>query len=444
MGSHIPSVSRRSVKSRMSTTARPLLLTLMICVTCAAVVSAADLDDADENIIELLESDKQPMLGDSSGMRDAVTTLEGDGMGMDEEAEFREFTHKHAKKYKDHKEFSRRFGVWKDNLSFVRKWNAKSSGFQVGMNEFADLTDEEFASSYLNQNLHDEYLQSETFTNSLLQESVGSDSSSDSSLTDGYDIRWHKNTGSEPSHQDWTKHGAVSAVNNHAKCFACYAFAACGAIEGAVKLKTGKLTKLSAQQIVDCSTPSSGFMNHGCNGGTMVKSYKYIIKNGLMKWEDYGYRTELNSRPECKLVYSKCKFKKHKVAQKIHGYVNIQKGSEGDLKNAVGMRPVSAAIDAHHRPFKLYRSGVFSLASCTTHLTHGLLVVGYGTDKGRKYWKVKNSWGTTWGQNGYGKVIRDKNMCAIGNWANYPIIPNDKVSTVRTLAELRETEEDNP
>jgi hypothetical protein len=106
------------------------------------------------------------------------------------------------------------------------------------------------------------------------------------------------------------------------------------------------------------------------------------------------------------------------------------------LANAVGMRPVSAAIDAHHRPFKLYRSGVFSLASCTTHLTHGLLVVGYGAQDGRKYWKVKNSWGTTWGQNGFGKVVRDQNMCAIGNWANYPIIPNDHVSTVRSLSEL--------
>jgi len=149
-----------------------------------------------------------------------------------------------------------------------------------------------------------------------------------------------------------------------------------------------------------------------------------------------GYRTELNSRPECKLMYSRCKFKKDKVHQTIHGYVNIRKGVEGDLKNAVGMRPVSAAIDAHHRPFKLYRSGVFSLASCTTHLTHGLLVVGYGEKGGRKYWKVKNSWGTTWGQNGFGMVVRDQNMCAIGNWANYPIIPNDHVSTVRSLSEL--------
>jgi len=422
------------------------LLTLACAISFSVGVSVADEDD--ESIIALLDAEgDHERVGEAAGIHDSETvkSLEkedaSDQLAMDEEAQFRAFTKKHSKKYKDHNEFTKRLGIWKDNLNFVRKWNADgNSGFQVGMNEFADLTDDEFAANYLNKNLHDEYLQSETFTaENLLQESAGNTAGSKAKAGTGfYDIRWHKNTGNQPQKQDWTKRGAVSEVNNQAKCFACYAFAACGAIEGAVKLQNPSkpLRKLSAQQIVDCSTPNSGFMNHGCKGGTMVKSYKYIIKNGLMKWEDYGYRTELNSRPECKLMYAKCKYRKNKVVQHIKGYVNIRKGSEKDLENAVGMRPVSAAIDAHHRPFKLYRSGVFSLASCTTHLTHGLLVVGYGDQSGRKYWKVKNSWGTTWGQNGFGKVVRDQNMCAIGNWANYPIIPNDKVSTVRSLAEL--------
>jgi len=421
-------------------TSTVVLCTLVLNLVCVfdTTSSVAVSEGADDSIIALLDDDAQQTdTHEGERLGDTVSTMEGEGLAMDDEAEFAAFTHRHQKRYKGHEEYSKRFGVWKDNLDYVRKWNSDASAsFQLGMNEFADLTDDEFAASYLNKNLHNEYLQSETFhnENSLLQESAGSKES-----TGYYDIRWHKNTGEQPAKQDWKKKGAVSAVNNQAKCFACYAFAACGAIEGAVKLQTGKMQKLSAQQIVDCSTPSSGFMNHGCKGGTMVKSYKYIIKNGLMKWEDYGYRTQLNSEPECKLSYAHCKYKKHKVAQRINGYVNIRKGSEHDLKNAVGMRPVSAAIDAHHRAFKLYRSGVFSLASCTTHLTHGLLVVGYGEQEGRKYWKVKNSWGTTWGQDGFGQVIRDKNMCAIGNWANYPIIPNDKLarrSTVRSLEDL--------
>ena len=416
---------------------RALLCVLL--VACTGFTTAMDTEAAvDDSVIAMLEEDMSRNLGDS----DEVQSMEGSSIGMDESAEFEEFTRRHSKKYKVSAEYSRRFKVWRENLGFVRQWNSDSSrSFKVGMNEFADLTDDEFAEGYLNSGLHDEYMKSETFRGeeSLLQESAGAGTETEAQAG-FYDIRWHKNTGKAPKSADWTKVGAISAVNNQAKCFACYAFASTGAIEAALVIQGKPLVKLSAQQVVDCSTPSSGFMNHGCKGGTMVKSYKYIIKNGLMKWTDYGYRTDLNSRPECKLMYARCKYKKDKVAQHISGYVNIRKGSEKDLLNAVGMRPVSAAIDAHHRPFKLYRSGVFSLDACTTHLTHGLLVVGYGKESGKKYWKIKNSWGTSWGDNGFGKVVRDENMCAIGNWANYPINPNDHVHTVSSLSELG----DNP
>jgi C1A family cysteine protease len=372
---------------------------------------------------------------------------------MDAAEEFHKFTKKHNKRYETRTEFNKRYKVWKDNLDFVRSWNSDgSTGFKVGMNEFADLTDDEFAEHYLNEELNEEATNADialretaemrsSETESFLQ--TGNGGKWENQLWDHYDVKWHKNTGNQLASQDWQQKGAVSPVNNQAKCFACYAFAACGAIEGAVWTHHKKFDRLSAQQIVDCSAPNSGFMNHGCKGGTMVKSYKYIVKNGVMKNSDYGYRTELNSEPRCKLVYSHCKYDPERVAQKIKGYVNIQKGSEDDLLNAVSMRPVSAAVDAHHRPFKLYRSGVFELASCTTHLTHGLLVVGYGEDNGKKYWKVKNSWGTTWGQEGYGHIIRNKNMCAIGNWANYPMIPEDtNLPVVDSLEELQESASD--
>jgi len=411
---------------------------VVLFVACGMVAGMDTEAEVDDSVIALLGESESMALGDS----DSAGSLEGSAMGMDEAAEFEAFIHRHGKKYRDSLEHKARFGVWRDNLGFVRKWNADSSrSFRLGMNEFADLTDDEFAAGYLNSNLHEEYMKSETFQGeeSLLQEGAGAGAET-AAQAGYYDIRWHKNTGKAPDSTDWTKVGAISAVNNQAKCFACYAFASTGAIEAALVIQGKPLVKLSAQQVVDCSTPSSGFMNHGCKGGTMVKSYKYIIKNGLMKWTDYGYRTDLNSRPECKLMYARCKYKKEKVVQHISGYVNIRKGSEKDLLNAVGMRPVAAAIDAHHRPFKLYRSGVFSLDACTTHLTHGLLVVGYGKESGKKYWKVKNSWGTSWGDNGFGKVVRDQNMCAIGNWANYPIVPNDHVHTVSSLSELG----DNP
>merc|ERR1712139_485931 len=76
--------------------------------------------------------------------------------------------------------------------------------------------------------------------------------------------------------------------------------------------------------------------------------------------------------------------------------------------------------EADKSVFQLYRSGVLDSASCGTNLDHGVLTVGYGTESGKDYWKVKNSWGATWGMNGYVLLARGKNMCGISQSASYP------------------------
>jgi C1A family cysteine protease len=391
----------------------------------------------DDRVIDLIDNDV-----------DAHTAL-GNSIAMHEESEFRRFVKVHKKDY-SHKEYSKRLNIFRDNLAFVRKWNSEDGhSFKVAMNAMSDLTDDEFKDSYLNSEFNEEYLRSATYratstattkTADVLGESYDDDD--DESEGGEYDVRWHKNTGSQPKDVDWSKKGVMSSTNNQAKCFACYAFSACGAIESAVHINNGgPIVKLSAQQIVDCS---DDWRNHRCKGGTMVKSYKYIAKKGLMRDNDYGYNTLLNSSPQCKHARSRCKYDRSQTQQGVVGYVNIQSGSSQDIMNAVATRPVSAAIDAHHRPFKLYSSGIFSLASCTTHLTHGLLIVGYGEEDGKKYWVLKNSWGPSWGNNGFGKIARGQNMCSIEDWVNYPIVDqkdSERVSAVRSLAELGDNNE---
>jgi C1A family cysteine protease len=419
-----------------------LVVVAMLVATLLVVLGRAEYsNNNDDQIITLLGDD----VGESGGV--VETSSDAHSVSMHAEAEFQRFVTTHSKKYTK-EEYPKRLAIYKDNLDFVRRWNSEMHGFSVGMNAMADLSEDEFANSYLNQEFEEAYLSSMAYKSSASYAASKRASSSSSSRrlmqdddddeSEGgkYDVRWHKNTGSQPEAVDWSSKGVLTNINNQAKCFACYAFSACGAIEAAVHINGGKLVKLSAQQIVDCSDE---YRNHRCKGGTMVKSYKYIADNGLMRDTDYGYNTILNSSPQCKQTYSKCKYDSSQTQQGVVGYVNIQSGSETDIMNAVATRPVSAAIDAHHRPFKLYSSGVFSLGACTNHLTHGLLIVGYGEEGGKPYWKVKNSWGETWGNSGYGKVSRGDNMCSIADWVNYPIVDDadaNKLSTVRSLSEL--------
>jgi len=93
---------------------------------------------------------------------------------------------------------------------------------------------------------------------------------------------------------------------------------------------------------------------------------------------------------------------------------------ENALQKAVAKQPVSVAIEADQSVFQLYKSGVLTSKKCGTELDHGVLVVGYGSSAGKKYWKVKNSWGASWGQDGYILIERGHNICGISQQPSYP------------------------
>jgi len=348
---------------------------------------------------------------------------------------FQDFMKMHGKSYDSDEEFQKRLKIFGDSVSFVEEWNSNpNSKFRVAVNEFADMSDEEFAKSYLSKDLEQNSEASllDGGVESLLQEgSKRYDVGEDMALRNGA-MHVPSMGGKMPKHVNWAQQGRTGSVYKQGVCAACYTFTTNAAIEGQYFITTGKrMPELSDQEILSCSRP---FGNHGCIGGNMEKSYHYILdaqenKGGMTLAQDYPYE---GSENPCK----RSKFKKNNI--RLEGYRKVQRGNEQDLMDAVAQFPVAVGYDAHHPAFKLYDSGVFDIDYCTTHLTHAMLIVGYGTDSGGKdYWKVQNSWGKNWGEEGYGKIARGKNMCAIANLASYPVLDKPEEWSFAALEEER-------
>jgi len=298
----------------------------------------------------------------------------------------------HQKRYAVDEE-QKRFAIWKDNLKFVDEWNTQTGKHKCGMNHLADLTNAEYRTLYCGLRLPAN--QRFDFTAAAKNMAIP--------LSKAI-----------PASVDWRTQGYVTAIKDQGQCGSCYSFSATGSMEGAVFKKTGILTSISEQQIVDCS---GSFGNEGCNGGLMTNCFEYVIQGskGEETEADYPYKAVQGPR---------CLFKAAKIASTISSYGNITSGDENDLATQCANNgPVSVAIDASNQSFQLYSSGVYNEPACSsTSLDHGVLLVGYGSDSGTDYYIVKNSWGTVWGQQGYIWMSRNNNnQCGIATMANYAI-----------------------
>jgi KDEL-tailed cysteine endopeptidase len=300
---------------------------------------------------------------------------------------FTSFIERFKKKYSDLKQFEERFTIFKENVKKIINHNSDSSqNFTMGINQFTDLTADEFKQEYVGGYMN-------------LGKSVCSVFKTITPL---------------PKAIDWSVNGVVTDVKDQEQCGSCWAFSATGAIEGAWAIKTGKLISLSEQQLVDCSKT---YGNLGCKGGLMDNAFTYAIDFGMCAEDSYPY----------KAVSGSCNINNCDVAVKVVDCKDVAPNDQVALASAVSLGPVSIAIEADTRIFQSYSSGVITSSTCGTNLDHGVLIVGYGIENEIKYWLIKNSWSSSWGDKGYVKIERsessnDPGICGVAMQPSFPIV----------------------
>eukprot|EP01132_Coremiostelium_polycephalum_P008356 gene8356-10263_t len=269
----------------------------------------------------------------------------------------------------------------------------------LGLNEFADLTNQEFKSLLnLTPKPRD--------TTKLLQSKTHRSASNSNILS--------KSLSGGASEFDWISSGCVSPVRNQGSCGSCYAFVAVDSLEFYYcQAKNKTRVNLSQQNLVDCTF---SYGNRGCIGGWYDTCYDYIIKNnGIDTAESYPYNVKVGE----------CQFKEENVGATMTSYNIIKEGDENAIAEVVqNVGIVNFAFYSSEKSFQFYKGGIYNDKNCRKdNPDHGATIIGLGVDyQGNEYWYCKNSWGTTWGIQGFFKLMRGVNQCGVGNYGSYPVV----------------------
>jgi C1A family cysteine protease len=313
--------------------------------------------------------------------------------------EFDNWIKEYSNFFKNTTDFVSKYHTWYDNDKFIKSINNQNLSYKLGHNQFSIYTLDEFI-------FHSGLNNSFTYKNN--NKLYG--------FTKKYEL---------PQQHDWIALGAVTDVKNQGKCGSCWAFSTTGALEGAYFIKNKQLVSFSEQELVDCENLKHGGSDLGCNGGDMDTAFSWIKSNkGLCSEQDYPYVSGTTHKAN-----DQCSICSVVNGSQILNWTDVPPKSDDALMYAVYQQPVSVSIDAASLFFQFYKSGVFT-GICGTKLDHGVLAVGFGTDNSTNmdYYLVKNSWGKTWGDNGYIKIAKGEKynsgsgQCGILLSASYPLL----------------------
>ncbi|KAM3393172.1 hypothetical protein ACQJBY_014046 [Aegilops geniculata] len=319
---------------------------------------------------------------------------------------------KHGKSYAGVEEKLRRFDIFRRNVEFIEAANRDGRlSYTLGVNQFADLTHEEFLATHTSRRV----VPSEEM---VITTRAGV-------VVEGANCQLAPNA--VPRSINWVNQSKVTPVKNQGKvCGACWAFSAVATIESAYAIaKRGEPPVLSEQELIDCDT-----FDRGCTSGEMYNAYYWVLRNGgIANSSTYPYK-------ETDGMCERGKLQEH--AATIRDYKFVKRNCEEQLMAAVAVRPVAVGFDSNDECFKFYQAGLYD-GMCIKHgeyfgpcssndRIHSLAIVGYvgkGGDR-VKYWIAKNSWGEKWGKEGYVWLKKDvdepEGLCGLAIQPVYPIV----------------------
>jgi C1A family cysteine protease len=290
------------------------------------------------------------------------------------------------KNYATTEEDAKRFQIFQKNYEFAHNFNKQGRSAVLGMTVFADLSNEEFASVYASCSPKAELKETTPKT---------------------YDVF------NLPASVDWRQQGAVTPVKNQGQCGGCWAFSTTGTLEGLYFINNGQLISFSEQELIDCVSDCDG-----CNGGVPAYAMQYTAQNGIEPSSDYPFIGQSDSS---------CELDSSEATSANSDYSPVSSDDTIALQTAIVNQPVSVLIEADQQVFQLYTGGVLTDGSgCGANLDHAVLAVGYEVYNGVSAFIVKNSWGTSWGVQGYVYIATDNNanggagVCGILSQPTYP------------------------
>jgi len=298
-------------------------------------------------------------------------------------------------------EYIGRFNNFMNNVNIIEKHNlSPSRKFSMNINEFSDLSSDEFKQKYVGKTYM--YRSDESYGCILLNYSDTNDTYyySDLEVDLTHDLL-HSNLDSF----DWRDYNVVGPVRNQGQCGSCWAFATTANAESVWAIHTGKLYDLSEQYLVDCATGKE-YLNMGCQGGNMDSAFKYMIQNRQCDETEYPY---VSGVTEHKGLCHTCD-----ELTKFSACYDVESKNQLAIKSAVLLNPVVIGIEADTYYFQSYSGGIIDGYFCGDTIDHAVEIVGFGVDNGTKYWSVRNSWGSGWGENGYFRILRTDSVDDVG------------------------------